>query len=130
MGLLIGVALLRPPPVYWGLGSSFGLYLGNKVTPVGTVTYTSATLDLSDLGLLQYNPVVPILAVVGLFFYSPRHLPSRLIYIWSFIMLAFSLISTTGLHAALLIPLPVLSGIGLRRLVETLSHLSISALSE
>jgi len=120
LGLFIGVALLRPPPVYWGLGSSFGLYLGNTVTPVGTVTYTSASLDLSDLGLLQYNPVVPILAVVGLFFYRPRNFPGRTIYIWSFIMLAFSLISTTGLHAALLIPLPVLAGIGLRRMVETL----------
>lgn len=120
LGLFIAVALLRPPPVYWGLGSSFALYLGNTVTPVGSVTYTSATLDLSDLGLLQYNPVVPILAVVGLFFYRPRNFPGRTVYIWSFIMLAFSLISTTGLHAALLIPLPVLAGIGLRKMVETL----------
>src|SRR5260370_6021512 len=130
LGLFIGVALLRPPPVYWGLGSSFGLYLGNTVTPVGTVTYTSATLDLSDLGLLQYNPVVPILAVVGLFFYMPRHFPSRMIYIWSFIMLAFSLISTTVLHAALLIPLPVLSAIGLRTMFEPLCHLSTSPLTQ
>lgn len=120
LGLFVAVAVIRPPPVYWGLGSSFALYLGNTVTPVGTVTYTSATLDLSDLGLLQYNPVVPILAVVGLFFYRPRNFPGRTIYIWSFIMLAFSLISTTGLHAALLIPLPVLAGIGLRKVVETL----------
>jgi hypothetical protein len=120
LGLFIGVSILNPPPVYWGLGSSFGLYLGNTVTPVGTVTYTRATLDLSDLGLLQYNPVVPILAVVGLFFYRPRNFPGRTIYIWSFTMLAFSLVSTTGLHAALLIPLPVLAGIGLRRMVETL----------
>jgi hypothetical protein len=120
LGLFIGVSILRPPPLYWGLGSSFGLYLGKTVTPVGTITYTSATLDLSDLGLLQYNPIVPILAVVGLFFYRPRNFPGRTIYIWSFIMLAFSLISTTGLHAALLIPLPVLAGIGLRRMVETL----------
>src|SRR5207249_11270773 len=37
LGLFVGVSLLRPPPVYWGLGSSFGLYLGNTVTPVGTV---------------------------------------------------------------------------------------------
>ena len=120
LGLFIVVALIRPPPLYWGLGSSFALYLGNTVTPVGTVTYTSASLDLSDLGLLQYNPVVPILAVVGLFFYRPRNFPGRTLYIWSSIMLAFSLISTTGLHAALLIPLPILAGIGVRKMVERL----------
>jgi len=119
LGLFIAVALIRPPPMYWGLGSSFALYLGNTITPVGPVTYTTATLDLSDLGLLQYNPVVPILAVVGLFSYRPRTFPIRTIYIWSAIMLTFSLISTTGLHAALLIPLPVLAGFGLRKLVGT-----------
>ena len=120
LGLFVAVALMRPPPLYWGLGFSFALYLGKAITPVGPVTYTSASLDLSDLGLLQYNPVVPIFAVIGLFFYRPRNFEGRMIYIWSSIMLAFSLISTTGLHAALLIPLPVLAGMGLRKMVEAL----------
>jgi hypothetical protein len=120
MGLFIAFALFRPPPNYWGLGSSFSLYLGKAVTPVGTVTYTSASFDLSDLGLLQYNPVLPILAVIGLLSYRPRTFPSRAIYIWTSIMLSFSLISTTGLHAALLIPLPVLAGIGVRKMLETI----------
>src|SRR5207247_5429880 len=106
LGLFIALALIIPPPMYWGLGSSFTLYLGNTITPVGPVTYTTATLDLSDLGLLQYNPVVPILAVVGLFSYRPRTFPIRTIYIWSAIMLTFSLVSITCLHSALLIPSP------------------------
>src|SRR5207247_5764533 len=116
---IIAASLMWPPPMYLGLSSSFSLYLWNTISPVGPVTYTTATLYLSDLGLLQYNPVVPILAVVGLFSYRPRTFPIRTIYIWSAIMLTFSLISTTGLHAALLIPLPVLAGFGLRKLVGT-----------
>ena len=118
LGLFVAFALTHPPPSYWGLGSSFALYLGKAVTPAGTVTYSSATVDLADLGLLQYNPVLPILAVVGLYFHRPKNFPIRTLYIWSSVMLAFSLISTTGLHAALLIPLPVLGGLGLRRIVE------------
>jgi hypothetical protein len=118
LGLFVAFALTHPPPSYWGLGSSFALYLGKAVTPAGTVTYSSATVDLTDLGLLQYNPVLPILAVVGLYFHRPKNFPVRMLYIWSSVMLAFSLISTTGLHAALLIPLPVLGGLGLRRIVE------------
>ncbi len=118
LGLFIAFALTHPPPSYWGLGSSFALYLGKAVTPAGTVTYSSATVDLTDLGLLQYNPVLPILAVVGLYFHRPKNFPVRTLYIWSSVMLAFSLVSTTGLHAALLIPLPVLGGLGLRKIVE------------
>jgi len=118
LGLFVAFALTHPPPSYWGLGSSFALYLGKAVTPAGTVTYSSATVDLTDLGLLQYNPVLPILALVGLYFHRPKNFPVRTLYIWSSVMLAFSLVSTTGLHAALLIPLPVLGGLGLRRIVE------------
>ena len=118
LGLFVAFAFTHPPPSYWGLGSSFALYLGKAVTPAGTVTYSSATVDLTDLGLLQYNPVLPILAVIGLYFHRPKDFPVRTLYIWSTVMLAFSLVSTTGLHAALLIPLPVLGGLGLRRIVE------------
>jgi hypothetical protein len=119
LGLFIVISLIRPPPLYWGLGSSFALYFGRTTTPIGSVTYNTASFDLVDVGLLQYNPIVPILAVLGLFFFRPRTFPVRTIYVWSSIMLVFSLISLTGLHAALLVPLPVLAGLGLRKMLDT-----------
>jgi hypothetical protein len=119
LGLFIVISLSRPPPLYWGLGSSFALYFGRTTIPIGPVAYNTASFDLVDVGLLQYNPVVPILAVLGLFFFRPRTFPVRTIYVWSSIMLVFSLISMTGLHAALLVPLPVLAGLGLRKMLDT-----------
>ncbi|SRR5712692_251789 len=121
MGLFVGVALANPPPVYWGLGSSFTLYLGRTITPAGIVTYDSTAVTTSSLALLgQDNLLFPILATLGLILFRPKTFPLRTIYVWSFTMLGFSLVSATSTHAALLFPLPILAGLGLSKLVESL----------
>ena len=68
----------------------------------------------------QDNLVMPILAVVGLIFLRPRSFPFRALYVWGAAMLVFSLLSSTGTHAALLFPLPILAGFGLGKIVESL----------
>jgi hypothetical protein len=119
MVTLFVVAITIPPPTYWGLGSSFALYLGKAVTPIGVITYDTAALDQSNLSLLgQDNFIIPFLAAIGLLLLTPRSFPMKSIYLWSIFLLILSLVSTTGTHAALLVPLPALAGIGLRRLLE------------
>lgn len=121
MGLFVAVALANPPPVFWGLGSSFNVYLGRAVTPVGVVSFGGSVFDLSNLNLfVQDNLILPFLASLGVILLGPRSFHGRTIYIWTSTMLAFSLISSTGTHAALLVPLPALAGMGLRKLVESL----------
>ena len=121
LGIFIAVSISNPPPVYWGLGSSFALYLGRSVTPLGAVSSSITFVNGSGMNLLgQDNLVMPILAVVGLIFLRPRSFPFRALYVWGATMLAFSLLSSTGTHAALLFPLPILAGFGLGKIVESL----------
>ena len=119
LGLFVAVSLSYPPPIYWGLGSSFSVYLGRSITPLGIVTSNVDSVSGSSLNLLgQDNLILPILAAIGFILLKPRTFPIRTTYIWGTIMLGFTLVSSTGTHAALLFPLPILAGLGMRKALE------------
>ncbi len=120
LGLFVLVATLMPPPTYWGFGSSFANYLGRAVSPTGVLNYHDATFSFASIQLVvgQGNFVMPLLAAAGLFATGPKSFALKVIYLWSCLALGLSLVSIVQTHAALLFPLPILAGIGLRKIVE------------
>ena len=118
LGAVVVVALLYPPPVYWGLGSSFASYLGRTVTSAGATTQSSLSFTLTNLRLLEGegNLVFFALATIGLAMWRPISQTSRFLYVWSAATLLLTLFNPFGTHAALVFPMPALAGLGALRI--------------
>jgi hypothetical protein len=119
-GVFLAASIYLPPPAYWGLGSSFANYLGRTVSPVGVLNSQNIGFSIEGIQLLvgEGDFILPLLASIALVTMGTKSVAFKLLYAWSSLTLAMTLISTDQTHAALLFPLPILAGVGLRKLVE------------
>ncbi len=120
LALFVLIAALMPPPAYWGFGSSFANYLGRAVSPAGALSYNETVFSLASVQLAvgADNFLMPLLATVALFMIRPKSFELRTLHLWAGSALGLSVLSIVQTHAALLFPMSILAGMGLKVLVD------------